>query len=155
MFHHFDFLVFLDIFLRKQRTNCPHSHRGRGYWLPSDSDSSKSCAVNTGKPGFEGLLLHCTILNEIQRFQEEQMRLHWSLAQTSKYLWKRKKEMHKIALAESFTFRCFKNASRVRAYHWVMLQAWAPHPKMAQIKFSWYHIPLLSDTIAVLTRTFS
>lgn len=51
--HHFDFLVFLGTFLLETRTNCPQSLCCRGYWLPCESDSSKSSAVNTGMPGFE------------------------------------------------------------------------------------------------------
>lgn len=147
--------MFLDIFLWKQSTNCLHSLCCRGYWLPSELESSKSCAVNTSKPQCEALLLHCTILKEIQRFQEEKMRLRWSLAQMSRYLWNKywkwKKELHKVALAESLTFKCFKNASE-----WVHVIESCYRfghriSRCFKSKFSWYYIPLLSDRIAVLT----
>lgn len=50
--------------------------------------------------------------------------------------WKHKKKLHKDALVESLTLKCFKNMSGVTSCRWVMLQALVPHFKAVQVKFS-------------------
>lgn len=55
---------------------------------------------------------------------------------TDRMNWKHMKELHKAVSDESLTLKVFKNISGVSAHHWVMLQAWVPHFKVIQVKFS-------------------